>query len=91
MHDLRHTAVSLWIAHGASAKQVQVWAGHRSVATVFDRYGHLFPGGEAPIMEALEASAVPRPALRLVVNPEPASDTGENREHWGESRAISTP
>jgi integrase len=45
MHDLRHTAVSLWIAHGASAKQVR-WAGHRSVATVFDRYGHLFPGGE---------------------------------------------
>jgi len=26
MHDLRHTAVSLWIAHDASAKQVQVWA-----------------------------------------------------------------
>ena len=79
MHDLRHTAVSLWIAHGASAKQVQVWAGHRSVATVFDRYGHLFPGGEAPIMEALEASAVPRPTLRLVVNSEPAPDGGENR------------
>lgn len=61
MHDLRHTAVSLWIAHGASAKQVQVWAGHRSVATVFDRYGHLFPGGEDPVMESLErASATPR-------------------------------
>ena len=57
MHDLRHTAVSLWIAHGASPKQVQVWAGHRSVATVFDRYGHLFPGGEDPIMDALDATA----------------------------------
>jgi integrase len=60
MHDLRHTAVSLWIAHGASAKQVQVSAGHRSVATVFDRHGHLFPGGEDPVMDSLDAAA-PRP------------------------------
>ena len=57
MHDLRHTAVSLWIAHGASAKQVQVWAGRRSVATVFDRYGHLFPRGEDPVMDSLDAAA----------------------------------
>lgn len=57
MHDLRHTAVSLWIAHGASAKQVQVWAGHRSVATVLDRHGHLFPGGEDPVMDSLDAAA----------------------------------
>jgi hypothetical protein len=37
MHDVRHTAELLWMAHGSSAKQVQMWAGHRSVATVFDR------------------------------------------------------
>lgn len=59
MHDLRHTAVSTWIAHGASAKQVQVWAGHSSVATVFDRYGRLFPGGEDPIMDSIDATAAP--------------------------------
>ncbi len=59
MHDLRHTAVSTWIAHGASAKQVQVWAGHSSVATVFDRYGHLFPGGEDPVMDSIDAEAAP--------------------------------
>ena len=63
MHDLRRTAVSLWIAHGASAKQVQVWAGHRSVATVFDRCGHLFPGGEDPVMDSLDASASLRATL----------------------------
>ncbi len=39
---------------GASAKQVQVWAGHRSVATVFGRYGHLFAGGEDPVMDSLD-------------------------------------
>jgi integrase len=57
MHDLRHTAVSTWIAHGATAKQVQVWAGHSSVASVFDRYGHLFPGGEDPVMDSIDAAA----------------------------------
>ena len=67
MHDLRHTAVSLWIAHGATAKQVQVWAGHRSVATVFDRYGHLFPGNEEPVMAALDEAAQAAPRLRLVI------------------------
>ncbi len=59
MHDLRHTAVSTWIAHGASAKEVQVWAGHSSLATVFDRYGHLFPGGEDPVMDSIDAEAAP--------------------------------
>jgi integrase len=41
-HDLRHTAISLWIAAGLDQKQVAVRAGHRSVVTVYDRYGHLY-------------------------------------------------
>jgi hypothetical protein len=45
-HDLRHTAVALWIAAGASRKQVATWAGHTSVALVLDPYWHLFPGHE---------------------------------------------
>lgn len=57
MNDLRHTAVPTWIAHGATAMQVQVWAGHSSVASVFDRYGHLFPGGEDPVMDSIDAAA----------------------------------
>ena len=55
-HDLRHTAVALWIAQGGSPKQIATWAGHTSVSVVLDRYGHLFPGHEATIMERLEAS-----------------------------------
>jgi len=54
-HDLRHTAVALWIAQGASPKQIATWAGHTSVSVVLDRYGHLFPGHEATVMERLEA------------------------------------
>jgi integrase len=53
-HDLRHTAVSLWVAAGASPKQVAAWAGHTSVSVVLDRYGHLFPGHEAAVLDRLE-------------------------------------
>lgn len=43
VHDLRHTAVALWIVAGANPKQIAAWAGHSSVSVVLDRYGHLFP------------------------------------------------
>ncbi|MGI8754406.1 MAG: hypothetical protein ACR2MB_00810, partial [Acidimicrobiales bacterium] len=36
VHDLRHTAVALWIAAGANPKQIAAWAGHTSVAVVLD-------------------------------------------------------
>jgi integrase len=42
-HDLRHTAVSLWIAAGAGPKQIATWAGHTSVAVVLDRTATSFP------------------------------------------------
>jgi hypothetical protein len=36
IHDLRHTAVALWIAAGASPKEVAQRAGHTSVSFVLD-------------------------------------------------------
>ena len=57
VHDLRHTAVSLWIAGGGNPKQVAVRAGHSSVSVVFDRYGHLYPQHDDELMAALERSA----------------------------------
>ncbi|MCA1704135.1 MAG: site-specific integrase [Actinobacteria bacterium] len=42
-HDLRHSAISLWIASGANSKVVQTKAGHASIKVTYDRYGHLFP------------------------------------------------
>jgi integrase len=56
-HDLRHTAVSLWVAAGASPKQIAAWAGHTSVSLVLDRYGHLFPGHEEAVLDRLERFA----------------------------------
>jgi integrase len=57
IHDLRHTAVSLWIAAGASPKEIAVRAGHSSVSVVLDRYGHLLPGHEDKVNDALEVLA----------------------------------
>jgi integrase len=56
-HDLRHTAVALWIAAGASPKEIAARAGHTSVVTVLDRYGHLLPGSEDKVNTALDAIA----------------------------------
>ena len=56
-HDLRHTAVSLWVAAGASPKQIASWAGHTSVAVVLDRYGHLFPGHEDALLDRFDGFA----------------------------------
>jgi integrase len=54
IHDLRHTAVALWIAAGASAKEVAVRAGHSSVSFTLDRYGHLYPESDASLRDRLD-------------------------------------
>jgi integrase len=55
IHDLRHTAVSLWIANGAHPKQVATLAGHTSVSVVLDRYGHLYPQHDLDLRSAMES------------------------------------
>lgn len=54
-HDLRHTAVALWIAAGANLKEVARRAGHTSVAFTLDRYGHLYPGADEALSARLES------------------------------------
>lgn len=44
IHDLRHTAVSLWIAQGVDLARIGELAGHASSAFTLNRYGHLFTG-----------------------------------------------
>lgn len=43
IHDMRHTAISLWVAASTDPVKIASYAGHRSVVTVLDRYGHLRP------------------------------------------------
>jgi len=54
IHDLRHTAVALWIAAGAFPKEVAARAGHTSVSFVLDRYGHLFPEADTALRARLD-------------------------------------
>jgi integrase len=55
IHDLRHTAVALWIAAGASPKEVAALAGHTSVSFTLDRYGHLYSDSYATLRDRLDA------------------------------------
>jgi integrase len=57
IHDLRHTAVALWIAAGASPTEIAHRAGHTSVVTVLDRYGHLLPQAVDAVTERLNEIA----------------------------------
>ncbi len=64
-HDMRHTAVSLWVAAGANDLEVAKWAGHRSAAFTKSRYAHLFPEHGDALAERLGAfieSATATPA-----------------------------
>jgi integrase len=100
-HDLRHTAVALWIAAGANPKEVSVRAGHTSVAFTLDRYGHLFEGHDQELRDRLdamlaegrkEASTAVVVQLRAVDpprrdGPETAQDNPSNDEGPAEYRA----
>jgi integrase len=41
VHDLRHTAASVWLGSGADPKVVQRVLGHASAAMTMNLYGHL--------------------------------------------------
>jgi integrase len=69
IHDLRHTAVALWIAAGANPKEVSVRAGHASVSFTLDRYGHLYPEADTALRNRLDdlyGSAQPVPTGEVV-------------------------
>ena len=71
IHDLRHTAVALWIAAGANPKEVAARAGHTSVSFTLDRYGHLYPESDA----ACTPSPMPPSATGWTPSTRPASAT----------------
>ena len=41
VHDLRHTAATIWLASGADPKVVQRILGHATATMTMDLYGHL--------------------------------------------------
>lgn len=43
VHDLRHTAASLWLAAGAKPYEVSRWLGHANINTTDTIYAHMYP------------------------------------------------
>lgn len=58
-HDLRHSSVTLLLAHGIPLKQIQEWLGHSDFATTANIYAHL------DVKSKERSAAVMKEALRL--------------------------
>ncbi|WP_308159605.1 MULTISPECIES: tyrosine-type recombinase/integrase [Micromonospora] len=56
-HELRHTAVSLAVAEGASVKAVQRMLGHASAAMTLDVYADLFEDDLDQVADRLDRAA----------------------------------
>lgn len=54
LHDLRHTACSMMLRHGANAKVVSEVMGHHSVAFTLDTYAHVLPSDLGVVMQAVD-------------------------------------
>jgi integrase len=81
IHDLRHTAVALWIAAGANPKEVAARAGHASVSFTLDRYGHLYPEADTVLRDRLDA-------LYGTTQPAPASTVVHLRRRAGRGPSV---
>ncbi len=55
IHDLRHTAVALWIATGANPNQISGRAGHTSVSFTLDRDRHPFEDADETLAGRLDS------------------------------------
>lgn len=53
-HDLRHTFAGLLIAEGAHPRALMERMGHSSITVTLGTYGHLLPGLEQALTEALD-------------------------------------
>jgi integrase len=53
VHDLRHTAASLWIARGLTPFEVAKMLGHTDLRMIEQRYGHLYVEGLQAKIDAL--------------------------------------
>jgi integrase len=67
VHDLRHTAVALWISAGANVKDVSIRAGHTSAAFTLDRYGHRYDSADEALARRLDDVFVDSPKAASVV------------------------
>lgn len=60
LHDLRHTAASLWLEAGIPPYKVSRWLGHSNIAVTDSIYSHLYPSDYADDRAAFDKQARPR-------------------------------
>lgn len=70
VHDLRHTAATLWLSSGVDVKTVQHWLGHSTMTLTVDTYAHWL-GTDADVAAIARINAIlgdatgtPTPNLR---------------------------
>jgi hypothetical protein len=78
-HDLRHTAVALWIATGANPLEVSRRAGLTSASFTQDRYGHLFPEADEAVAARLDALIISTQTERLATTPTNVDSQSDGR------------
>jgi integrase len=54
-HDLRHSAITAWMEHGAQSNLAAQWAGHSDPGFTHRRYGHVTPLHAVSVMDRLDA------------------------------------
>jgi len=57
VHDLRHTAATLWLQNGVDLKTAQTWLGHSTAKLTADTYSH-FMGSDADTSALARMNAV---------------------------------
>jgi integrase len=80
-HDLRHTAISRWLADGVSPSVAQTLSGHKSLTTLLETYTHVIPGDESMRRSMAKISA----ELKL---PEPPDAWQTFAEEFGKVREL---
>jgi hypothetical protein len=97
-HDLRHSAVPLWVAVGANLLQVSRWLGHSTVQITADVYGHLFPETNDLAIRRLDKAlraALPQPSDATANVEDPHASTGSfvaaHSRHAAPSAASAQP
>jgi hypothetical protein len=77
-HDLRHSAVPLWVAMGANLLEVSRWLGHSRVQITADVHGHLFPETNDLVIGHLDKAlraALPHPTEPMATIDDSRADT----------------
>ena len=54
-HDLRHTGISIMLAHGVPVTDVAAWAGHADPSITLSVYAHVLPDRRSSVADALNA------------------------------------